>query len=334
MIIATRDDADTIRRRIDNCFRSWYDHSKLQVVVAVDRNVPAGRWRELASVDDRVTVVLGDEPGGKAAALNAAVRVCRGEVLVFGDAHQRWDNDAIGHLVAALGEPRVGAVSGCLEIPDTARRSLAGRYWLFERWLRRCEAVVHSSVGVTGAIWAMRAGLWRPLPAQLILDDVFTPMHIVMGGHRVAFASAAHAIETRLHDPTQEYHRKVRTLTGVIQLCTWLPQVLSPTENPLWSQFVVHKLLRLLTPYWVAAIALWMAVGAVSAVSGSLAVAVAIALGILAAIGYTRSNVVKFARETIVSAALLQAAAVVGTVNGFRGRWNVWHTEPSSTGEA
>jgi hypothetical protein len=180
----------------------------------------------------------------------------------------------------------------------------------------------------------MRAELWSPLPDQLILDDVFTPMHIVMRGHRVSFASAARAVETRLHDSTQEYHRKVRTLTGVIQLCTWLPQVLSPIANPVWIQFVVHKLLRLLTPYWVAAVALWMAVGVVSAVAASLSVAVAIALGVLAAIAYARSNVVKIARETIVSAALLQAAAVVGTVNGFRGRWNVWHTEPSSTGEA
>ena len=41
----------------------------------------------------------------------------------------------------------------------------------------------------------------------------------------------------------------VRTLTGVIQVCAWLPGVLNPLRNRIWLQFVFHKLLRLLTPY-------------------------------------------------------------------------------------
>jgi poly-beta-1,6-N-acetyl-D-glucosamine synthase len=331
LIIATRDDIETTRRRIANCLETSYDRAKLDVVVAVDRTVSGSEWGALDSVEQSVRVVTGDEPGGKAATLNATARVCRGDILVFGDVHQRWHPDAIPQLVAALADPRVGAVSGCLEIPKTeARRSLAERYWLFERWLRRSEATVHSSVGVTGAIWAMRASLWSPLPAHLILDDVFAPMRIVMRGCRVGFVSAARAEETRHHDLAQEYHRKVRTLTGVVQLCTWLPQVLSPIKNPVWLQFVVHKLLRLLTPYWVAAIGLWLAAVAVRSVAGSLSVAIAIVLGGTAARYFAKSGIMKLARETIVSFALLQAAIVVGTVNGLRGRWNVWHSERSS----
>ena len=335
VVIATRDDAETVRARIADCLQTSFDRGRVQVVIAADRQVSGRAWRDLASIDERVTVVAGDEPGGKAATLNAAVRACRGEILVFGDAHQRWDPDAIGQLVAALRVPRVGAVSGCLEIPTAgARRSVAERYWLFERWLRRCEAVVHSSVGATGAIWAMRASLWTPLPAELILDDVFTPMRIVMRGYRVAFASSARAIETRRHDAAQEYRRKVRTLTGVIQLCTWLPEVLSPIRNPIWLQFIVHKLLRLLTPYWVAAIGLWMATTAVEALAGWWSLAIAVAAAGAAVIYQAKSGIVRLARETIVSAVLLQAAAVVGTVNGVRGRWNVWHAQPSSPREA
>ena len=47
--------------------------------------------------------------------------------------------------------------------------------------------------------------------------------------------------------PEQEFRRKVRTLTGVLQLCAWLPRLLVPIRNPVWVQFVSHKLLRLLT---------------------------------------------------------------------------------------
>jgi hypothetical protein len=86
----------------------------------------------------------------------------------------------------------------------------------------------------------------------------------------------------------------------------------------------------LLTPDWVAALGLWMAAVAVRSVAGSLLVASAIVLAGAAATCFAKSGIMKAARETIVSAALLQAAVVVGTVNGFRGRWNVWHPERSS----
>ena len=49
----------------------------------------------------------------------------------------------------------------------------------------------------------------------------------------------------------------MRTLTGVLQLCAWLPQTLAPVRNPVWPQFVTHKLLRLLTPYWVLVCVVW-----------------------------------------------------------------------------
>lgn len=329
VILATRDDVEATRRRIADCLQTSYDPTKVEVVVAVDRQSAASG--ELGSMahpgsPDRVTVVEGDRPAGKAATLNAAVRASTGEILVFADVHQRFLPDAIGHLVAALRAPRVGAVSGALEIPKAGpRRSLAERYWLYERRLRRSEAVVHSSVGVTGAIWALRRSLWNPLPPQLILDDVYAPMLAVLRGYRVGFASAAVASETRRHEPTQEYRRKVRTLTGVIQVCAWLPQVLNPLRNPIWLQFTIHKLLRFLTPYWLAAIGLWAAVAAGRLLGGSWWVAAALAATAMIAVRLTKPNAVKLVGETLVSGALLQTATIVGAVNGFRGRWNVWH---------
>ena len=98
---------------------------------------PAAESESLAGAVDpaRVRVVAGDEPGGKAATLNAGVRAAPGVVVVFADAHQRFRRDTIPHLVAALGAPGVGAVSGRLDLPE--RRSLVTTYWAFERALRR-----------------------------------------------------------------------------------------------------------------------------------------------------------------------------------------------------
>jgi cellulose synthase/poly-beta-1,6-N-acetylglucosamine synthase-like glycosyltransferase len=139
-----------------------------------------------------VAAVVGDEPGGKAATLNAAVRAATGDVLVFTDAGQSFDPQAIRRLVGALATPGVGAASGRLEIPaGVDGPSLSERYWRFERWIRRAEARLHSTVGVTGAIYAMPRALWSPLPPGLILDDLFVPMRLVLAGQRIAFQDDA-----------------------------------------------------------------------------------------------------------------------------------------------
>ncbi len=333
VIIATRDDEPAVRARIADCFRSSYTPEKLEVVVAVDRRCPeAAATRMLmrvaasASPDGRCTIVLGDEPGGKAAALNAGVRASHGEILVFTDTHQRFHPDAISHLVATLRQPNVGATSGALELPsgNGSSPSLIKRYWALERWLRRCEARVHSSVGVSGAIWALRRSLWSTLPADLILDDLYTPMRTALSGYRVAFAESARAIEIRHTKVGHEYRRKVRTLTGVIQLCAWQPAVLVPVRNPIWLQFVAHKLLRLLTPYWFSAIGTWAAACAIHWFRANPRLAAGLASAIVAGGYKTRRGVVRRAWSGVVCAVTVNAAVVVATVNGIRRRWDVW----------
>jgi cellulose synthase/poly-beta-1,6-N-acetylglucosamine synthase-like glycosyltransferase len=331
-ILASRDDASAIADRVADLLAADYDPSRLGVVVALDRGARGTLDEVRAAVARRcpgrdVAVVPGAEPGGKASALNAALRRATGEILVLTDTHQRFHPDAVRRLVAFLVErPRFGAVSGALDLGAPAPgapaegRTLAERYWSYEKRLRADEARVHSTVGVTGAIYAMRRALWAPLPAGVILDDVYTPMRLVLEGHRVGFEDAARAVDTRRFGSGQEYRRKVRTLTGVIQLCAWLPAVLVPVRNPIWLQFLFHKLLRLLTPY-IAILACLGALGVVWERVGPTPILVAAAL---AALGAALPRIGPRVRALVVWGVTLQAAIVVATVNGLRGRWNVW----------
>jgi cellulose synthase/poly-beta-1,6-N-acetylglucosamine synthase-like glycosyltransferase len=323
-VVATRADAIAVRERVDDLLRSEYPASLLDVVVAYDVRTtePMATWSGADAA--RVQVVRGDEPGGKAAALNAGVRAARGDVLVFADSGQRFGPDAVALLVRAVERPGVGAASGRLELAAGAKApALPLRlYWSLERWLRRREADVHSAIGVTGAIYAMHRALWTPLPAGLILDDLFVPMRLVLGGQRIAFVDEARAYETRATTDGNEYRRKVRTLTGVLQLCAWLPQTLAPLRNPVWPQFVTHKLLRLLTPYWLLVCVVW----AIAAIEHRIGLGwlLAATVAFVAAL-QLRSRPFRALRSAVVSSILVQAAAVRATANGARGRWDVWH---------
>ena len=322
-IVATRADPVSVRERVEDLLRSDYPPELLDVIVAYDARTTEAplEWND---ADGRVRVVRGDEPGGKASALNAGVRAATAEILVFGDSGQRFGANAIPLLVAAVTKPGVGAASGRLELSQGANApALPLRlYWSLERWLRRREAQVHSAVGVTGAIYAMRRAAWTALPTGLILDDLYVPMRLVLDGHRVDFVDGARAYETRATTDTNEYRRKVRTLTGVWQLCAWLPETIVPVRNPVWMQFVAHKLLRLLTPYWLLVCVAWFVVAVAQRIGVTW---FAIACVVFAAALQLRSRPFRVLRSALVSSVLIQVATVRATANGARKQWDVWH---------
>jgi cellulose synthase/poly-beta-1,6-N-acetylglucosamine synthase-like glycosyltransferase len=187
---------------------------------------------------------------GKATALSAGCTVAAHDVLVIADVRQRWDSAALKMLVENFADPAVGAVSGDLVIESAPGvNSGVGLYWRYEKWLRKKESEIHSTVGVTGAICAVRRGVFRGVPPGTILDDVYWPLRVTMQGFRVVHDKRAVAYD-RLPERTQdEFRRKVRTLTGNFQLLTRLPGAVLPWRNPVWFQLVSHKLLRLAVPW-------------------------------------------------------------------------------------
>jgi cellulose synthase/poly-beta-1,6-N-acetylglucosamine synthase-like glycosyltransferase len=326
VVLASCNDAESIRARVANLLATDHPSDLIEVIVALDAANAEATPADLAGLDERVRVVIGDEPGGKAATLNAAMRAARHPVVVFADTQQRFDDESIPALLAALADERTGAVSGMLELPGAhGSLNLAERYWRLERWLRKWEARVHSCIGVTGAIYAMRRELWKPLPANLILDDVYLPMRLVLEGWRVGFTELAKARDVRRFEAAQEYRRKVRTLTGVIQVCAWLPGVLNPARNPVWLQFVFHKLLRLLTPYLAVIALVGMAWAAVSALlSTTLGTQFLLGLAVAGVVLCLVPGVRRALKHQIAWGVAMQSSIVVATVNGVRGRWDVW----------
>jgi len=124
----------------------------------------------------------------------------------------------------------------------------ASFYWRYEKFIRVHEGRAGSTVGATGAIYAIRRALFRSIPNDTILDDVLIPMRIVQQGYLVQFEQEARAYQAVSRTTRQEYVRKVRTIAGTYQLFAREWWLLNPWKNPLWFETVSHKGLRLLLP--------------------------------------------------------------------------------------
>jgi GT2 family glycosyltransferase len=177
----------------------------------------------------------------------------QGEIVILGDARQRFSTRAIRALVEPFANSAVGAVGGDLVLLESIEDASEicrgiGAYWRYEKFIRSGESQLDSTVGASGAIYAIRRNLFKEIPDDIILDDVLIPMQIVRQGYRVVFQPAARACDRVSPTAETEFGRKVRTIAGNFQLFWKAPWLLSPRLNRIWWQTISHKAFRLIAP--------------------------------------------------------------------------------------
>lgn len=260
IVISVKNEAQRIESRLKNLLDQDYPADKFEIIIVSD-----------GSIDDTMSIVHKIKSNlnqgqpcitchsygpsqGKPTALNFGVRQAVGDIIVFADARQQFEKNAVSQLVANFFDPTIGGVSGeliFLEEDDSNIKVQMGAYWKYEKIIRKMESMSGSVVGATGAVYAIRKNLYQQLPSVTILDDVLTPMNIIMQGYRVIFDGEALAYDTISKDVGHEWKRKVRTLAGNWQLISLRIDLLNPRQNTLLFRFFFHKLARLVVPFFL-----------------------------------------------------------------------------------
>jgi len=188
---------------------------------------------------------------GKPSALNLGVSHAVGDVIVFMDARQSVSDNALVELVKYFSLDEVGAVSGELSLLNakTGEAENIGLYWRYEKWIRANESRVFSTAGATGALYAIRRSSYQPLDQSTLLDDFETPIQSLKVCRRTLFEPLAQAYDSPSESSDDELKRKIRTLTGNFQAFSKNKWLFNPFMNPIFIQFMSHKVFRLLVPY-------------------------------------------------------------------------------------
>lgn len=270
LLIAAYNEEETIAQKIENSLALDYPPECLQILVAADgsadRTAPivaayAGRGVGPPRVGPpRVgppnvgppSVGLSYEPArqGKMAAINRAMPRATGEIVVFSDANNFYQADALRELVRPFADASVGAASGAKVIAkgDGVLGESEGLYWRYESFIKEKETAVHSSVGVAGEMLAIRRRLYQPPPDDIINDDFYIAVRLLHDGYRVVYVPTAHSTERISPTAQDEMARRTRIVAGRYQ-AIWRGRELLPWKRPLlvW-QIVSHKFLRPLVP--------------------------------------------------------------------------------------
>ncbi|HEX9186856.1 MAG TPA: glycosyltransferase family 2 protein [Vicinamibacteria bacterium] len=325
VLIVARDEEAHLEAKLRSVLALDYPREKLEVLVASDGSTDRTEAIASSFAADGVRLLPLAPSRGKASCLNEAVPRARGEILLLTDARQALAPDALRALVAVLADPGVGAVSGELHLLGASGEAGegVGVYWAYEKIVRRAESRFDSTVGVTGALYAIRRGLFPRLDPRTILDDVLVPMEVVLGGRRVVFEPGARAFDRVAESPAREYRRKVRTLAGNFQLLALRPALLDPFRNRLLFQLVSHKLARLAVP-WCLVVLLAASAGLVAGGGGGFYQSAFLGQAVfylLALAGALRAGRGRASRATALpyTFVLLNLAAASGLVAFLRG---------------
>jgi len=251
LLITAYNEEAVIKKKLENSLSLDYPLGKLQIIVAADGSTD--RTTEIVGHFKDLGVVLAFTPhrDGKMAAINRAIPLASGDIIVFSDANNMYEADAIQKLVAPFSDTKIGATTGAkLIIQGGSSLSRAeGIYWKYESWIKKNETVLGTCTSSVGEILAIRRELYNPPPNNIINDDYYIVLDLIRRGFRVYYVPEARSLEYISATARDEMVRRSRMNAGKYQ-AIFLSYSLLPFNQPfiLW-QIISHKFCRAFLPF-------------------------------------------------------------------------------------
>lgn len=253
IVIPASGQEKVILDRIQRALSQDYPSDRIEAIVGCDGAEDLTGDLVLTFDDSRVRLVQSSERRGRAATLNDCVDHADGEVLVICDASAVMQQDLVRRLVRHFRRPQVGGVCGSLTLTDPTTGQVADSVFRrFENMLARCEARFGIPLPSSGAIYAIRKQLYRPLPNDTVTPELFLALRIRRSGMRFLCdetAVAVHEIPATLASGSHRWLKRgaehlknlLRTFADALTVgkrrsCMWKQSTSASSTDPRESQ--------------------------------------------------------------------------------------------------
>jgi len=256
-LITAYNEEKNIRVKLKSTLELDYPKEKLEIIVASDGSTDKTDdiVKEFADRGVRLFRVEGRQ--GKTETQNQAVRVARGEIIIFSDATTVYERLAIRNIVRNYADLRVGAVSGRYKYFDTDKTQIgrgAIAFWDYENFIKTRQTKIWTITGCCGCIYSVSKRLYADLPKHII-SDLVEPLKILEQGYRIVFEPDALAYETTCSRSDDEFRMRVRVISRGMQGLLYMKHLLNPFKFGFTSiQLISHKIFRWLIPLFLIAL--------------------------------------------------------------------------------
>lgn len=252
LVIAAHNERDTIAEKIENSLKLEYPREKLQIIVADDGSTD-GTPDIVRSFNSSGVILSAAARGGKVTAMNRGAKLAVGEIVVFSDANVICAPNSVSELVANFADDSIGCVVARKRVITTESKlsQSDGLYWKYETLIQTSESRLHSTMGVSGHMQAIRRHLLPEFPENTILDDQYLALTVLNQGYRVIVEPKAICWEGSSAAMQGERARRRRITAGRFHLIKMLGQQFPNLSALHRFQLFSHKVLRLFIPVYM-----------------------------------------------------------------------------------
>ena len=253
VIISAYNEESIIRQRIENLLSLDYPKGSVEILIGSDGSSDGTNAIAAEYGTYNVTLMAFPDRRGKASVLNDLALKANNEILIFSDANTFYDKDVFKNFVRHFSDETIGGVCGYLQLRSSDDNS-GGKgesfYWEYENRIKELEGNYHTTFGATGAIYAIRKNLFKPLPAAIaITDDFLIPMNVVAQGYRIVYDKTVYGWEDSTSSSMKEFHRKIRISAGNFNCLKDIIHLLHPKYGFIAFGFFSHKIIRWFVPF-------------------------------------------------------------------------------------
>ncbi|MFN0185529.1 MAG: glycosyltransferase family 2 protein [Aquabacterium sp.] len=253
VLVAAHNEQQHIGARVRNLLDQDYPADRLRVYIGSDGSSDATAQIVRDAADPRLTFMDFSARRGKPSVLNDLAALAEADILVLTDANTVFQADTVRLLVRHFAQDDVGCVSGELQLvsagADAANQDHV--YWRYERLLKFLENRLGALLGANGGVYALRRSLFKPIPADAIVDDFWISLQVIEAGSRCVYDPEATALEVTPEHIADEFRRRVRIGHGNYQAMVRFAGLMNPRRGWLAFAFFSHKVLRWMVPHFM-----------------------------------------------------------------------------------
>lgn len=251
IIIPAHNEENVIEQKLNNLISLNYPKELMEIIVASDNSTD--KTNEI--VEDfieknreyDISLYKVNKRQGKTNAQNEAVRVAKGEILVFSDANAILDKDSIIHLVSSFTSEDIIYVTGQLKYVNSlenASSEAENRYWNYDLFMRKIESDIKTITAGNGAVYAIRKSEYVDFD-PIMCHDSAMPLYAGINNKRAIYNPNAVAYEKAGESSKDEFKRKVRMFRNILSSLFGTPQKYNIFKYGWFSYFYFgHRTLR------------------------------------------------------------------------------------------
>ena len=287
IIMSVHNEEMVISEKIRSIYYTLYPPDKFEVLVGSDNSTDGTNTICKVFTENYTNFRFFPftERQGKPSVVNQLKEKAKGEILILTDAKVFFEITTITELVKHFKNPDIDIVGGNIRNQNSTPEGISIQEKAFmsrEIMMKYMEGIIWGkTMGIYGAIYAIRKEAFIAVPPGYSVDDFFITMNVLRNNRKVILNLKANSLENVPDELSAEFRRKVRISAGNFQNLKHFASCLWPPFSSLSFAFASHKVIRWIGPFLILLILILNIILALSSGFYCLLLCIQILLGIL-----------------------------------------------------